>query len=78
MAKRSSADQVHSFTAVLERSDNKLWGCHFPVPKKTADSLLSGTDRRGDLYDKRTADISMRYPVLSERETGHLSEQEDP
>lgn len=46
MAKRISSAQVHSFTAVLERSDNKLWGCHFPVPVKIADTLLSGTDKR--------------------------------
>jgi hypothetical protein len=34
------------FTSVLERSDNKLWGCHFPVPKKTADELKDGDSKR--------------------------------
>ena len=28
------------FTSVLEVSDNKLWGCHFPVPKAVAGALI--------------------------------------
>ncbi len=34
------------FTATLERSDNKLWGCHFVVPKRIVQELVEGNSRR--------------------------------
>ena len=34
------------FTAVLERSDNKLWGCHFEVPAKIVRRLSADGSRR--------------------------------
>lgn len=30
----------------MERSDNKLWGCHFRVPKNIAALLIEGKSRR--------------------------------
>lgn len=43
---RRSAVRTHRFTAVLERSDNKLWGAHLRVPETVA-ALASGPkDRR--------------------------------
>lgn len=44
MAKTKTGSQA--FTSILEKSDNKLWGCHFRVPKTVADQFLYGTDRR--------------------------------
>lgn len=32
------------FTSKLEASDNKLWGCHFVVPKPIADALIAETE----------------------------------
>ena len=34
------------FTSVLERSDNKLWGCHFRVPVRVTRQLIEGSSRR--------------------------------
>jgi hypothetical protein len=34
------------FTSILERSTNKLWGCHFRVPNRTAKRLMEGDSRR--------------------------------
>jgi hypothetical protein len=34
------------FTSVLERSSNRLWGCHFRVPGRIAESLVDGKSRR--------------------------------
>ena len=34
------------FNAILERSDNKLWGAHFEVPGDIAKRLISGKSRR--------------------------------
>jgi hypothetical protein len=34
------------FRSTLERSTNKLWGCHFLVPKKIAAQLMNGASRR--------------------------------
>lgn len=34
------------FTSTLEKSDNKLWGCHFSVPKAVAQKLIDGSSRR--------------------------------
>lgn len=41
------ADQVICrFSSVLERSDNRLWGCHFRVPERTAKRFIDGDSRR--------------------------------
>lgn len=34
------------FTSVLEKSDNKLWGCHFRVPASVARKFIEGKSRR--------------------------------
>ena len=34
------------FISTLERSDNKLWGCHFPIPEKVAEELTEGKVKR--------------------------------
>lgn len=34
------------FTSTLEKSENKLWGCHFEVPKSIAEKLIQGKSRR--------------------------------
>jgi len=34
------------FTSILERSNNKLWGAHFRVPRLAAKSLIEGKSRR--------------------------------
>ncbi|MCK9407511.1 MAG: YdeI/OmpD-associated family protein [Bacteriovoracaceae bacterium] len=46
MIGKKSASGSYRFSAVLERSDNKLWGCHFRVPKTTAAVLKNGNSRR--------------------------------
>ena len=38
--------QPSTFRSVLERSTNKLWGCHFEVPDRVAAALVDGTSRR--------------------------------
>jgi bifunctional DNA-binding transcriptional regulator/antitoxin component of YhaV-PrlF toxin-antitoxin module len=38
--------QALHFTSTLERSDNKLWGAHFQVPKHVAKKLIDGESRR--------------------------------
>lgn len=43
---KSTEKGIFRFTSILEPSDNKLWGCHFRVPKKTADVLISAESRR--------------------------------
>jgi hypothetical protein len=42
----SPAKGEHQFTSTLERSDNKLWGCHFRVPAPIAKQLVDGESRR--------------------------------
>lgn len=42
----SPAKTTFSFTAELERSDNKLWGSHIRVPVKAAEALISGGAKR--------------------------------
>ena len=37
---------IKKFTAILNSSDNKLWGAHFEVPVKIAESLCSKESRR--------------------------------
>jgi hypothetical protein len=37
---------MFKFKSVLERSDNKLWGCHFPVPMNVAGKLMEGKSKR--------------------------------
>jgi hypothetical protein len=44
--KPSTENKIYRFTSVLERSDNKLWGCHFRVPKSAAAALAKGESRR--------------------------------
>lgn len=34
------------FTSILERSNNRLWGCHFDVPRRIAKQLIDGGSRR--------------------------------
>jgi hypothetical protein len=46
MMEKKPGKKSYRFTAVLERSDNKLWGCHFRVPKRVAASLKQHDSRR--------------------------------
>ncbi len=39
---------VVRFTSTLERSTNKLWGCHFPVPNRIVEQISDG-DRSGPI-----------------------------
>ncbi|MFA6457076.1 MAG: DUF1905 domain-containing protein [Bacteroidota bacterium] len=41
-----SKQELYRFTSSLEKSDNKLWGCHFRVPKKIALALSEPGSRR--------------------------------
>lgn len=34
------------FTSTLEKSTNRLWGCHFRVPTRVAERLTAGDSRR--------------------------------
>lgn len=38
-------DQFH-FNSVLEESTNKLWGCHFVVPKFVSDAIITQGEAR--------------------------------
>ncbi|MBI4429065.1 MAG: DUF1905 domain-containing protein [Ignavibacteriales bacterium] len=46
-SKKSSSSplRIH-FTATLERSQNKLWGCHFRVPSAIARKFIDSRSRR--------------------------------
>ena len=46
MKKALPSKAEYKFTSTLERSDNKLWGCHFLVPKNIAEKLIDAEDRR--------------------------------
>lgn len=46
MNRTSTTKGEYSFTSTLERSDNKLWGSHFLVPKKIAEKLIDAESRR--------------------------------
>lgn len=46
MAKKQAVSNGFEFVSELERSDNKLWGCHFPVPLKTAEALTAAENKR--------------------------------
>jgi hypothetical protein len=46
MKTSSRSHNVHRFTAVLEKSTNKLWGCHFRVPNPIAQKLITDGKRR--------------------------------
>ena len=46
MKKRTSPNDELRFTSILERSTNKLWGCHFRVPDRIAKRLIDGESRR--------------------------------
>ena len=37
---------LHRFTSRLEESRNKLWGCHFRVPRSVAQRLVTNASRR--------------------------------
>ena len=41
-----SPDDTFQFSATLERSNNKLWGCHFRVPSRIVKELIEGDSRR--------------------------------
>lgn len=43
---KKSGPKSYRFTSALERSDNKLWGCHIRVPKTAAAALKQGEARR--------------------------------
>lgn len=60
------------FTSALEKSDNKLWGCHVPVPKEVAEKLIDEHSKRVvcTLNGKETYQCAMLYykkgkPVIS-------------
>jgi hypothetical protein len=46
MKEKKSARRSFRFTSMLERSDNKLWGCHFRIPKTAAAALKKKDSRR--------------------------------
>jgi hypothetical protein len=46
MEKKTRPKGDFHFTPVLERSDNKLWGCHFRVPLRIAKQLVGDGERR--------------------------------
>ncbi len=46
MKKETRSKDKLRFTSVLERSDNKLWGCHFRIPSRIAKQLMNGDGRR--------------------------------
>ena len=41
-----SSEKRYTFVSVLERSDNRLWGCHFRVPDRVAVTLKDKSSRR--------------------------------
>ncbi len=46
MKKKPSPQSTYRFTAVLEKSDNRLWGCHFRVPQHIAGHFPAHDSRR--------------------------------
>ena len=46
MKKATRPETWLRFTSLLERSDNKLWGCHFRVPTNIAKRLIESNSRR--------------------------------
>lgn len=71
MRKLKEAGTFH-FTSTLEKSDNKLWGCHFPVPKQVAEKLIGEDSKRVvcTLNGKETYQCAILYyekgkPVIS-------------
>jgi len=46
MNKKTQSGVGLNFASRLERSTNKLWGCHFRVPRQIALKLISGKSRR--------------------------------
>jgi hypothetical protein len=46
MKAESPKERSFRFTSVLERSENKLWGCHFRVPVRMAKELIDSSSRR--------------------------------
>jgi hypothetical protein len=46
LSSHTDSKKIFRFTSVLERSYNRLWGCHFRVPARIAKSLVDGDSRR--------------------------------
>lgn len=46
MKKTNPSFKTYRFVSTLERSDNRLWGCHFQVPARIANRLIDGKSRR--------------------------------
>lgn len=46
MKSRSSSSITRKFTAILEKSDNRLWGCHVRVPARIAIAFDGNGPRR--------------------------------
>jgi hypothetical protein len=46
MAKSSASKQEFRFISTLEKSTNRLWGCHIGVPAKVAKQLIDSTSHR--------------------------------
>jgi hypothetical protein len=46
MKNTTSSANALRFTSTLERSTNKLWGCHFRVPHRMVERLTDGDSRR--------------------------------
>lgn len=46
MKKIRPSSGAYLFTSTLERSDNRLWGCHFRVPAHIANRLIDSKSRR--------------------------------
>lgn len=45
-ANRPSSRRSFTITSILERSDNKIWGSHFGVPRSIAEKLIDGRSCR--------------------------------
>jgi hypothetical protein len=46
MKKTIPLGEAYRFVSTLERSDNRLWGCHFRVPARIANQLMDSKSRR--------------------------------
>ncbi len=46
VTKKKTTTSPVTFESVLEKSNNKLWGCHFVVPAPVVDKLSEGSARR--------------------------------
>ena len=64
MKKTGAPGNSFRFTSVLERSDNKLWGCHFRVPERILKQFEKDNPRRvickiNDTAEYQTALLSI-------------------